>query len=366
MTDTLLNPSEPLNPSAALNPARILPDVLRLGTRRSLLARTQSQGVAERIAASTGSRVELVDITTEGDTSTEQLSVIGGTGVFATALRQALIRGEIDLAVHSLKDLPTAAHPGLTLAAIPQRADYRDALVARDNLTLAELPAGSRIGTGSPRRAAQLRALGLDLHPVPVRGNVDTRLAFVRTGNVDAVLLARAGLVRLGRAAEITEILDDLTMLPAPGQGALAVECRSADEALQQALAAHLDDADTRAATCAERSVLAAIEAGCLAPLGALGEVVTSLNSAGQEVVELSLRAVVVSADGSQQLRRSAVGPVEDPIGLGQQLAAQLLADGAADLLVGTQSSSARGQPQSAAALEPDLSIPQSAPERAL
>ena len=199
---------------------------LRLGTRRSALATTQSTWVADRLRAA-GHDVELVEITTHGDVSTEHLTSIGGTGVFAAAIRRALINREIDLAVHSLKDLPVTPEPGLVIAAIPAREDPRDVLVARDGLTLGELPAGAIIGTGSPRRAAQLNALGLGFEVRPIRGNVDTRIRFVHSGACDAVVLARAGLQRLGRLDDVTETLDPLQMLPAPGQGALAVECRT-------------------------------------------------------------------------------------------------------------------------------------------
>jgi hydroxymethylbilane synthase len=195
---------------------------LRLGTRASALARTQSQAVADAITATTGAEVELVSISTEGDRSAAAIPELGGTGVFVTAIRAALVEGTVDLAVHSYKDLPTASAPGLILAAVPQREDPRDALVARDGLTLGELPPGSTVGTGAPRRVAQLRALGLGLEIVPIRGNVDTRMGRVGAGDLDAVVLARAGLARLGRLAEITETLDPLQVLPAPAQGALA------------------------------------------------------------------------------------------------------------------------------------------------
>lgn len=301
---------------------------LRLGTRRSVLATTQSQIVADALTAATGRDVELVEVTTLGDISPEHLTTIGGTGVFVTALRQALIEGSIDLAVHSLKDLPTAEEPGLVIAAVPAREDPRDVLVARDGLTLGGLPDGARVGTGAPRRAAQLRALGLGLAPEPVRGNVDTRLAMVADGRIDAVVLARAGLLRLGRAAEATEVIDPLQVLPAPGQGALAVECRSADHQLVDLLSL-LDDADARAAVTAERALLAALEAGCTAPVGALAEVVEDADGG----LEISLRAVVVSPDGAVVLRQSLVGPADDPAGLGRRLAHLLLEDGAADLV---------------------------------
>lgn len=299
---------------------------VRLGTRRSLLALTQSGHVAAALR-DLGVEVELVEIVTEGDVSTAPLDSLGGTGVFASALRQALLAGEIDLAVHSLKDLPTTPEPGLTLAAIPVREDPRDALVARDGLTLGELPAGARVGTGSPRRVAQLAALGMGIETVGIRGNVDTRIRAVTTGELDGVVLARAGLARLGRLAEITETLDPIQMLPAPGQGALAVECRLDDIELR-GLLAPLDDADTRACVVAERSMLATLEAGCAAPVGGLGEVVE-----GFEGAELSLRGVVCSLDGQVELRRSLVGPVDQAADLGIRLATILLEDGAADLV---------------------------------
>ncbi len=310
------------------------PPPLRLGTRRSALATTQSQAVADALTAATGRAVVLVQVTTLGDTSSEPLTQIGGTGVFVTALRSALAAGSIDLAVHSLKDLPTAEAPGLVLAAVPVREDPRDVLVARDGLTLGELPAGSRIGTGSPRRAAQLLALGLGHRPEPVRGNVDTRLAMVADGVIDAVVLARAGLVRLGRAAAATEVIDPLQVLPAPGQGALAVECRASDHQLTDLLAV-LEHPDTRAAVTAERALLAALEAGCTAPVGALAEVVEDVGGA----LEISLRAVAAAPDGSVVLRQSLVGAADDPAGLGHRLAARLLADGAADLVDAAASS---------------------------
>lgn len=354
-------------------PGRTDAHPLRLGTRRSALALAQSQTVADALVAATGRAVELVEVTTEGDVSRAQLTQIGGTGVFVTALRQALIAGSIDLAVHSLKDLPTAPEPAVVIAAIPPRGDTRDVLVARDGRTLAELAPGTRIGTGAPRRAAQLLALGLGQIPVPVRGNVDTRIAMVQDGTLDGVLLARAGLVRLGRADEATQVLDPVQLLPAPGQGALAVECRADDADLTAALAA-LDDPDSRAAVTAERSLLAALEAGCMAPVGALAEMVESLGPGGSTVLELSLRAVVATPDGAVLLRRSAVGPGDDPVGLGRRLAGQLLADGAGRLIADlsptdlspTDLSSTGHPPQRPSGpFDPDLSAAQPAPERA-
>jgi hydroxymethylbilane synthase len=297
---------------------------LRLGTRRSTLALAQATAVADRLRT-LGHDVDIVPITTFGDRSDDALTTIGGTGVFAAAIRRALLDGEVDLAVHSLKDLPTTPEPGLVVAATPAREDPRDVLVARDGLTLGELPAGSVVGTGSPRRAAQLLAHGLGLEVVAVRGNVDTRLELVRSRTVDAVVLARAGLARMGRLDEVTETLDPLQMLPAPGQGALAVECREDRDDLRSALAA-LDDADTRVCVTAERALLAALEAGCTAPVGALGEVVEG------DGPELSLRAFVGAPDGSAELRRSLVAAVDDPAGAGRRLADLLLEDGAGSL----------------------------------
>ena len=230
---------------------------IRVGTRASLLATTQARHVADLVEARLGRPVELVEVTTEGDRSPAPLATLGGTGVFVTALREALSGGRIDIAVHSLKDLPTAPDPRIALAAVPPREDPRDVVVARDGLTLGELPAGSRIGTGSPRRAAQLHALGMGLEVADIRGNVDTRVGKVRSGEYDAVVLARAGLARIGRLDDVTEVLDPLQMLPAPGQGALAVEAR-ADDPLALELAV-LDDAPTRAAVTAERTVLATL-----------------------------------------------------------------------------------------------------------
>ncbi len=299
---------------------------LRLGTRASLLATTQSETVAKLVRLELGRDVELVEVTTDGDRSSAPLTVLGGTGVFVSALREALLRGEIDLAVHSLKDLPTYPQAGITLAACPPREDPRDAVVARDGLTLGGLPAGSRVGTGSPRRAAQLHALGLGLEIVDIRGNVDTRLGKVRDGELDAVVLARAGLARIGRLDEATEVLDPLQMLPAPGQGALAVECRTADADLVGDLA-RLDDPHTRAAVEAERAVLATLEGGCSAPIGALAEV-----AEGDDGDEIWVRAVALSPDGGLAVRKSASGAPADAVGVGTRLANEMLADGAGRL----------------------------------
>ncbi|MFD8196354.1 hydroxymethylbilane synthase [Streptomyces wuyuanensis] len=309
---------------------------LRLGTRRSKLAMAQSGHVAEAVRRLTGRPVELVEITTYGDTSREQLAQIGGTGVFVTALRDALLAGEVDFAVHSLKDLPTTQPDDLALAAIPRREDPRDVLVARDGLTLDRLPQGARIGTGSPRRMAQLNAYarshGLQIETVPIRGNVDTRIGFVRNGELDAVVLAAAGLNRIGRIEEATDFLPVDAILPAPGQGALAVECPAADTALAATLA-ELDDPHTRAAVTAERSLLAALEAGCSAPVGALAD----LPADEQAVHEMRLRGVVGTTDGSTLVQLSITGPVptshDEAVALGRELASEMLAKGAAGLM---------------------------------
>ncbi|MFI5740033.1 hydroxymethylbilane synthase [Streptomyces anulatus] len=309
---------------------------LRLGTRRSKLAMAQSGLVAEAVREVTGRAVELVEITTYGDTSREHLAQIGGTGVFVAALREALLRGEVDFAVHSLKDLPTGQPDDLVLAAVPQREDPRDALIARDGLTFEQLPDGARIGTGSPRRMAQLNAYarshGLRIETVPIRGNVDTRIGFVRDGELDAVVLAAAGLSRLGRSGEVTEFLPVDTVLPAPGQGALAIECAASSADLAAALA-ELDDPYTRAAVTAERALLAALEAGCSAPVGALADLLVD----GQVVNELRLRGVVGTTDGSSLVQLSTTGPVptshDDAAALGRELAAEMLAKGAAGLM---------------------------------
>ncbi|WP_181311846.1 hydroxymethylbilane synthase [Nocardioides campestrisoli] len=311
---------------------------LRLGTRASALATTQSGMVADMVRERLGREVELVEVTTHGDVSRAPLASMGGTGVFVSALRDALLAGTVDLAVHSLKDLPTTPADGITLAAVPSREDPRDVVVARDGLTLGELPSGSRVGTGSPRRAAQLAALGLGVEIVEIRGNVGTRIGKVTSGELDAVLLARAGLARLGRLGEVTEVLDPLQMLPAPGQGALAVECRTEDEELAAALAA-LDDPHTRAAVVAERAVLASLEAGCSAPLGALAEVVE-----GESGDELWIRAVALSADGGLSVRRSATGRPEDAAGVGARLGSEMLAEGASDLMETPHEAAVRNQ----------------------
>ena len=290
--------------------------MIRLGTRRSALATAQATLVADQLRA-LGNEVEQVMITTTGDVNRAPLEQIGGTGVFVSALRDALLSHEIDIAVHSLKDLPTGSVDCLAIGAVPVREDPRDILVARDGLRLGELQPGALIGTGSPRRVAQLEALGLGLECTGIRGNVDTRISMVADGKLDAVVLARAGLSRLGRLAEVTETLDPIQVLPAPGQGALGIECR-ADDAEVLAALAPLDDAATRAAVTAERQLLATLAAGCTAPVGALAEVVE-----GEDGPELWLRVALGQDDGVRRL--SANGPVDDPVSLGTALANELL-----------------------------------------
>jgi hydroxymethylbilane synthase len=316
------------------------PEPLRLGSRRSPMAISQSGDAARLITGQTGRAVEIVGVTTLGDVSREQLTQIGGTGVFVSALRESLLRREVDFAVHSLKDLPTGDAPGIIVAAIPARDDPRDALVARDGAKLADLPPGARIGTGSPRRAAQLSVLRSDLTCVPIRGNANTRLAKVRDGELDAVVLAYAGLARIGHTDLVSEIFEPDDMVPAPGQGALAVECR-ADDAELVALLATIDHAATRAAVTAERSLLAALEAGCSAPVGAYATGYAGTGRLRLGAVVLGTRSItpqpgaldVGAANGTIVIRESGEADATDAARLGRELAARMLALGAADLM---------------------------------
>jgi hydroxymethylbilane synthase len=301
-------------------------DRLRVGTRGSALALAQSGAIADQLSAAAGGTAELIRIRTQGDVNLGPLASIGGTGVFVIEVRSRLLAGEVDVVVHSLKDLPTATAPGVALAAVPVREDPADALCARDGLTLDTLPRGSTVGTGSPRRKAQLLRLRPDLEVRAVRGNVDTRLAMVSTGGLDAVVLAAAGLSRLGRSDAVTHRLGPEMMLPAPAQGALAVERRSADfnSSWYATALADLDDSSTRAAVTAERSLLAALEAGCTAPVGAFAEI-----DGGQ----MTLTGAVISVDGVREIRGRLTGSVADANRLGIDLAAQLIDAGAATLL---------------------------------
>ncbi|MBX7454638.1 hydroxymethylbilane synthase [Mycolicibacterium sp. 3033] len=304
--------------------------MIRIGTRGSLLATTQAGAVRDALIAR-GHAAELVIISTDGDRSSAPIADIG-VGVFTAALREAIADGTVDMAVHSYKDLPTATDPRFAIAGIPVREDSRDALVARDGLVLGELPAGSVIGTSSPRRTAQLRALGLGLEIRPLRGNLDTRLNRVSSGDLDAVVVARAGLARIGRLDAVTETLEPVQMLPAPAQGALALECRAGDSGLVAVLA-ELDDADTRASVTAERTLLAELEAGCSAPVGAIAEVVESIDEDGRVFEELSLRGCVATLDGSDVIRASGIGTPERARELGLSVAAELFELGARELL---------------------------------
>nr|WP_306427952.1 glutamyl-tRNA reductase [Brevibacterium sp. 50QC2O2] len=271
---------------------------MRLGTRRSRLARSQSTAVAQQLAALTGWRIEIVEVVTEGDVNMTPLAKLGGSGVFVSAVRRALLTGKVDMVVHSLKDLPTAPAAGIDLAAVPPRVDPSDVLITRDGLTLDELPAGAVVGTGSPRRAAQLRAARPDLDVRGVRGNVDTRIKHVTEGRLDGVVIAAAGVRRLGRLAEVTDTLDTSVMLPAAGQGALAIECRSEDADLSdtdaeiRAALNTINDPSTALRVAAERAVLSRSEAGCSAPIGALATI---------EGSTLRLASVMAGVDGHLQ-----------------------------------------------------------------
>ncbi|MCG5468835.1 hydroxymethylbilane synthase [Micromonospora sp. LAH09] len=313
---------------------------LRLGTRGSALAMAQSGQIAEALTAATGRPVELVEVITAGDRSSAPVHRLG-VGVFVSALRDALTAGTIDFAVHSYKDLPTAAAAGLHIAAVPARLDPRDALVAQGGRTLAELPPGATVGTGALRRIAQLHALGLQLEVTPIRGNIDTRLARVLgpDADLDAVVLARAGLARIGRADAITETLDPMLMLPAPAQGALAVECRVDDQDLVELLAV-LDHAPSRAAVTAERAFLATLEAGCSAPVAAYAEL-----AEGDDGDEIYLRGAVISPDGTRDLRLSRTGTPADAAEIGKALAAELL-DLGADSILGHEGHTGPGTQQ--------------------
>ena len=295
---------------------------VRIGTRGSTLALAQTQTIANALTAR-GAEVEIITVTTHGDTSTESLATLGGTGVFASALREALLAGKCDIVVHSLKDLPTGPTDGLVIGAIPKRADARDALIARDGLTLETLPEGARVGTGSPRRAAQLRSRRPDLSVVDIRGNIDTRLGKVASGELDAVLLAAAGLGRIGRLDEATELLSLDGWPTAPGQGALALEVRVGEEKLVAAL----EHRPTRTMVDAERAVLAILEAGCAAPIAA-----RAFTDDGM----LFLDARVYSPDGSQKITASHAlylddtpDPAADVAG---RVAAELIALGASTI----------------------------------
>lgn len=311
---------------------------LRIATRQSPLARAQAQWCADKIAATSGRSVELVDVLTEGDVNRAPLRQIGGTGVFASAVRQAVEDGRCDIAVHSAKDLPSADYPGLTIAAVPMREDCRDVLVSSGDRLISELPSGAKIGTGSPRRAGQLQAMGLGLEIVDIRGNIDTRLGLLADGTVDALVLAAAGLRRLQRADIISETFDPLQMLPAAGQGCLAVECRSDDSEMIEVVRTALNDDDSAAALEAERSTLRVLQAGCSAPVGVNAEV-----TEGDDGVEIYLRAAVACQDVGL-VRRSVTGPIERAQELGKELARQYLDDGLTIDMTNVESTTLAGE----------------------
>jgi hydroxymethylbilane synthase len=295
---------------------------LRLGTRKSPLARWQADWVAARLAEG-GVDLEMVFIATEGDVRTGPLGEIGGQGLFTKRIQHALLDGQIDLAVHSLKDLPTEPVPGLMLAAVPEREGVGDVLVCNTAASLDELPQGAKVGTGSNRRRAQLLHYRNDLRVGDIRGNVDTRLRKLDEGEFDAIVLAEAGLRRLGLAERIAQVLPPEIMLPAVGQGALGIETRQADDDTRQVVET-LNDRATRAAVLAERALLAGLRAGCLAPVGAWGRIDDEM---------LSLEAAVLSPDGAQRLSAAGTAPPDEPEALGEKVARDLLAQGAAELI---------------------------------
>jgi hydroxymethylbilane synthase len=299
--------------------------VIIVGSRGSRLALRQTELVlAELRRRFPGRRFQVQEVRTTGDRRPDApLAAIGGQGVFVKELEAALRARRVDLAVHSLKDVPSEVGRGLVLAAVTERGDVRDALVSRGQRRLAELPAGSRVGTGSLRRAMQVRALRPDLHVVELRGNVDTRLRKVEEGLVDAAILAAAGLARLGYLERAAELLDTDTMLPAIGQGALALEAR-ADDAEAIEMASAVDHRDTRLATAAERSFLTRLGGGCRLPIAALGVV---------EGDSLRLRGLIADGEGRRLLRGEMTGPASDAEALGAALAEQLLAQGGAELI---------------------------------
>ncbi|AFM06642.1 hydroxymethylbilane synthase [Corynebacterium pseudotuberculosis] len=291
-----------------------------IGTRGSLLATTQSGHVRDALI-SQGYSAELSIVTTPGDVNMAPVERIG-VGVFTQALRDVLVKGGCDIAVHSFKDLPTQRDPRFHLI-VPERADARDCLVARDGLTLAELPQGARIGTGAPRRISQIKALRPDVECVPLRGNIDTRMGKVFSGELDAVVLAYAGLSRVGRGDEATEVFNPESFLPAPAQGALAIECRVDDAAAVAAINA-IRNAEDETCALAERVVLNRLEAGCTAPVAAHSVIIEQ---------ELQVTGAVISLDGSKVLRATMTGGLSEAVAIGEKVAAKLIQDGAAELL---------------------------------
>jgi hydroxymethylbilane synthase len=302
---------------------------LRLGTRNSPLARWQAEWTAGELRR-LGVKVELVPISTSGDRQqTGPIGAIGTQGVFTKELQRALLDGAIDLAVHSLKDLPTEPIDGLSLAAVPSRGPIGDCLVSAKYKSFDELPQGAIVGTGSQRRRAQLLHARPDLKMVDVRGNVDTRLRKLSEGEYDAIILAEAGLVRLQLTEHIAQVLPKTVVLPAVGQGALGIESRTGD-ARTNAVLKQLDDAATHQAVAAERSLLHSLRGGCLAPVGAWGR----FEADGR----LHLSAVVLKSDGTERRFAEHTAPANDPVALGRTVAEELLAQGAAELIAASRS----------------------------
>jgi len=289
---------------------------LRIGTRGSPMALIQAGLVRNRLLVAHPERaVELVTIRTTGDrVQTRLLSEIGGKGLFTKEIEEALLDRRIDLAVHSLKDMETVLPAGLVIGAVLRRDDPRDALVARDGTRLANLPQGARIGTASLRRRAQLLRLRPDLDVAPIRGNVDTRLNKLASGEVDALVVALCGLERLGKAEIVSEILEPAVMLPAVGQGALAIECREADERMRQLLVP-LNDLDCAACVAAERAMLAALDGSCRTPIAGLATIVGD---------RLHLEALLLSPDGDAERRGQISGAIGDAVALGAELGERL------------------------------------------
>jgi hydroxymethylbilane synthase len=302
---------------------------LRIGTRASALARWQANWIANRLGE-IGQDVEIVHIATKGDVSSQPLGAIGGQGLFTKEIQRALLDDEIDLAVHSLKDLPTVPVNSLTLAAVPQREDAGDVLVSAEAHSVESLPTGARIGTGSARRRAQLLFARGDLQVLDIRGNVDTRLQKLDDGHYDAIVLAEAGLRRLNLEHRITHVIPRAVMLPAVGQGALGIEARSEDNGTL-AILAGLNHPASRAAVVAERTMLATLEAGCLAPVGVWARLENDL---------LVLDSVVLAGDGSRRIAASVAGPPDEAQELGRRAAGELLAQGAAELIAASRRAS--------------------------
>ena len=296
---------------------------LRIGTRASQLAQWQANWVAEQLRKH-GASVQLVEITTSGDQQQSgSIVALGQQGVFTKEIQSAVLSGQVDLAVHSLKDLPTETASGLTLAAVPEREQVADALVTNLADSLEALPQGARVGTGSLRRQSQLKGLRPDLEVAGIRGNVDTRLRKLDDGQYDAVVLASAGLRRLGLESRVVELLGPPRMLPAVGQGALGIECREQDSYVLELLGL-LDDYHSHHATLAERAMLALLHGGCSAPVGAWGRI---------EGDTLKLDGLVSNLAGSQVLRASGTGSADDALAVGEQVARELLDQGAAEII---------------------------------